>query len=291
MSETHFDLHAHSTASDGTLSPTQLMQRAAQKGVQVMALTDHDEVAGLAEAQAAASELGIGFVPGIELSVSWSHQTIHVVGLKIRDDCPQLLAGIAGLREFRISRGEEIARRLEKKNIPGALEGARKHANGNILSRTHFAHWLVEAGYAKDVQQVFRRYLVRNKPGYVPGNWASLEEALGWIQAAGGIAVIAHPARYRLSATRMRQLVGEFRELGGLALEVVSGSHSPSDIENMAQLAGRFELAASAGSDYHGPSNIYRDLGSLPPLPARCLPVWDLPVWSESTPSGAIASL
>jgi len=284
MSELQFDLHTHSTASDGTLTPAELVQRAAACGIGVLALTDHDEIAGLFEAAAAAAVVGIGFVPGIELSVSWGHQTVHVVGLGIDAETPSLQAGIKRLGAFRHWRAEEIARRLAKKGISGALEGAQRHAKGAILSRTHFAHYLVEQGHARDLRQVFKRFLVRNKPGYVPGEWASLEEALGWIREAGGLAVIAHPARYKISASRLRQLLEEFQELGGVALEVVSGSHSRDDILSMANLCRRFQLAASAGSDYHGPENPYLDLGRLPALPADCKPIWQHPAWQ--IPSG-----
>lgn len=286
MSELQFDLHTHSTASDGTLAPAELVQRAAACGIGVLALTDHDQTAGLAEAGRAAGEAGIEFVPGIELSVSWSHQTVHIVGLGIDAACSSLQAGIERLTAFRHWRAEEIDRRLAKKGIHGALEGARRYAKGAILSRTHFAHYLVAEGHARDLRQVFQRFLIRNKPGYVPGEWASLEEALAWIHDARGLAVIAHPARYKISATRMRQLLGEFQELGGVGLEVVSGSHSRDDILAMANLCRRYGLAASSGSDYHGPENPYLDLGRLPTLPAECQPVWQHPAWDNTRARG-----
>ena len=281
MLNSTYDLHTHSTASDGTLTPAELVRRAAATGVGVLALTDHDETAGLEAAAEAARQARIGFVPGIELSVTWSHQTVHIVGLQIQPETPVLQAGIGKLREFRNWRGEEIARRLEKKGIGGAYQGALGFAGGGILSRTHFAHFLVEQGHARDVRQVFKRFLVQGKPGYVPGQWASLEDALSWIHAAGGLAVIAHPARYRISATRLRQLLGEFRELGGVALEVVSGSHSRDEIMQMSTLARQLGFAASAGSDYHGPENPYLDLGRLPELPAGCRPLWQHEAWQD----------
>lgn len=281
MYDNRYDLHSHSTASDGSLAPAELVAHAAAAGIGVLALTDHDEVAGLGEAAAAAADAGIGFVPGIELSVSWSHQTIHIVGLGIAAEAPELQAGIERLREFRDWRAEEIGRRLAKAGIPGTLDAARAHAGGAILSRTHFARALVESGHARDLRQVFKRYLVRGKPGYVPGEWASLEEALDWIHGAGGLAVIAHPARYRFSATRLRQLLGEFSELGGAAIEVVSGSHSRDEASRMARLAQRFELAASAGSDYHGPHNTWLHLGRLQSLPEDCRPLWETPHWAH----------
>ena len=286
MSELQFDLHTHSTASDGSLAPAELVQHAAACGIDVLALTDHDQTAGLSEAARAACVTGIEFVPGIELSATWSHQTVHIVGLGIDPDCASLQAGIERISAFRHWRAEEIDRRLAKKGIYGALDGARSYAKGAILSRTHFAHFLVAQGHARDLRQVFKRFLVRGKPGYVPGEWASLEDALAWIREAGGLAVIAHPARYKISATRLRQLIGEFRESGGVGLEVVSGSHSRDDIISMSNLSCRFELAASAGSDYHGPENPYLDLGRLPSLPGECQPVWEHPDWRTTHSPG-----
>jgi len=275
----HYDLHAHSTASDGTLTPGELVARARARGVDVLALTDHDDVSGIAEASRAAEAQGIELVPGIELSVTWSGMTVHIVGLHVDPACERLLDGIRRQQAFRHWRAAEIARRLEKKGIPGAAAGARDFANGPIVSRTHFARYLVAQGHADSVREVFKRYLVKGKPGYVAGDWAGLEEVMDWIHAAGGLAVVAHPARYRLSATRLRRLLGEFRELGGVALEVVSGSHSRDECRYMAELAGRFELAASCGSDYHGPEQPYVELGRLQALPASCLPVWRSPAW------------
>ena len=270
----HIDLHTHSQASDGTLTPTQLVERAAERGVQMLALTDHDETAGLAEASAVATRHGIRFVPGLELSVTWSGGTVHIVGLNIDPENASLQAGLKGLRDFRQWRAEEIGRRLEKKGIGGAYEAARAKAQGSIISRTHFAHFLAEAGHAKSVRDVFKKFLIKGKPGHVPGQWAGLEEGLSWIRAAGGQAVIAHPARYRMSGTKLRKLIAEFKALGGEGIEVVSGSHSRDDALLMARYAGQFELAASCGSDYHGPENPWIELGALPELPEGCIPLW-----------------
>lgn len=275
------DLHSHSTVSDGTLSPMGLVQRAFEKGVELFALTDHDATEGLHEAAQHAKHLGMPFVPGIELSVTWSHQTIHIVGLGIDPDDLTLNQGLKELREFRSWRGEEIARKLEKAGLEKPLEGASKFSNGEILSRTHFARYLVEQGKAKDVRQVFKRYLVKGKPGYVAGKWASLEQALSWIEKAGGVAVIAHPARYKLSATRLRQLIAEFKELGGIGFEAISGSHSPEEEDRMARLANQFELFISKGSDFHDPENIYRELGYLQDIPTGCTPIWHSDAWKE----------
>lgn len=277
----HCDLHSHSTVSDGTLSPSELVLRAHEKDVEVFALTDHDATEGLKEAAEMAAKVGLNFVPGIELSVTWSHQTIHIVGLGINPDDENLNKGLMVLRGFRERRGEEIALKLEKKGLENPLEGAKKFAYGKILSRTHFARYLVEQGKAKDMRQVFKRYLVHGKPGYVAGNWASLEEALSWIHGAGGIAIIAHPARYKISATRLRQLIAEFKELGGLGFEAISGSHSPDEEQRMAQLANKFGLYISKGSDFHSPENIYRELGYLPDIPAGSIPIWHSDEWKE----------
>ncbi len=278
-----YDLHSHSTASDGSLRPSELVRLARLRKIDVLALTDHDNIDGIREARFEAANVGLQLVAGAEISVSWGRSsTIHIVGLNLDIDNPILLNGLQKLCEFRQWRSEEIARRLAKKGIAGALQGARAFARGNIIGRVHFARFLIEQGHAKDMKQVFKRYLVQGKPGYVPGDWATLEEALSWIHHAGGLAVIAHPARYRLSATRLRQLLDEFQALGGCALEVVSGSHSRDEIQRMAQLCCGFGLLASAGSDYHGPENPYMDMGKLPAMPANCMPVWESPAWISS---------
>lgn len=275
MPETRvYDLHTHTFYSDGALAPAELVARAAANGVQVLALTDHDVTDGVPEAQAAAQQAGITLVPGVEISVTWGAQTVHIVGLQIDITHPGLQTGLARLREFREWRAEEIGRRLAKAGIPGAIEGARSRALRGLVSRTHFAQFLVAAGHATDVRSVFKKYLVHGKPGYVPGQWAGLDEAIGWIRAAGGQAVLAHPARYKITATRLKKLLGEFRDAGGAAIEVVSGSHSRDDMFRFGQLASSYGLLASSGSDFHGPHNYYMDLGPLPPLPDGCTPVW-----------------
>lgn len=270
----HYDLHSHSHHSDGTLSPADLVMRARSGGVDVLALTDHDVTDGIAEARAAAQAVGLALVPGVEVSVTWGAMTVHVVGLGIDPGHARLQAGLAELRKFRAWRAEEIGRRLAKKGIAGAYEGARALAHGSLISRTHFAQFLVGQGHAQDVRQVFRKYLVTGKPGHVPGEWAALPDAVGWIRAAGGQAVIAHPARYKLSATRLQRLLREFKDSGGEAIEVVSGSHSRDDYLRFAALASRYELLASSGSDYHGPESPWIELGRLPALPESCRPVW-----------------
>jgi len=285
--ELRHDLHAHSTASDGTLAPGELVRRAGAAGVDVLALTDHDTTAGLAEAAQAARDEDVVLVPGVEVSVTWNGQTVHIVGLNVNPDHDGLQQGLARLREFRQWRAEEIARRLDKRGVPGALEGARAYASGPIIGRTHFARFLVQRGEAADVREVFKRFLVRGRPGYVPGQWADLDAAVGWIRAAGGQAVIAHPARYGLTATRLRRLIAEFKACGGEALEVVSGSHRPDECRTMAAHAKREGLLASAGSDYHGPENPWVELGRLAPLPEGCVPIWTGGSWPEGRHSPA----
>jgi len=270
-----YDLHCHSTASDGTLTPEQLLQHAAERKVDVLALTDHDTVAGLDEARIEAQRLGIELINGLELSVTWNNQTLHIVALGINPDYAPLRAGLAELQAFRQWRGEEIARRLEKKaNISGALEGASAHAKGKLLSRTHFARFLLEQGHVKGMQDAFTRYLKKGKSGFVPSTWADFEQGLQWITESGGQAVLAHPARYSMTATKLRKLLGEFKECGGEAIEVVSGSHSKNDYFAMANLAKQLDLLASAGSDYHGPENPWIELGRLPAIPEGCTPIW-----------------
>lgn len=269
------DLHSHSTVSDGLLSPVELMYYAAEKGVKVLALTDHDEIAGLPEAAAAATKYGLQFINGVEISVTWNRRTVHIVGLKIDPTNTELQAGLQRLRDSRHVRAQGMADGLARVGITGSLEGAYAHASkGGIISRSHFARFLVEKGFAKNVGAVFKRFLVKGKPGYHEHQWASLEEAVGWIRNSGGIAVLAHPGRYDIGRTNMLTLLHEFRELGGKAIEVVTGSHTPEMVPHFARLAHQFELLSSAGSDYHGPGHSYFDMGRLPDLPPNCTPVW-----------------
>lgn len=272
---TVYDLHCHSTASDGVLSPRALVERAASMGVHVLALTDHDELRGLDEARAVADELGIRLVRGVEISISWGGHTIHVVGLNVDSDDPILARGLASNRGGRAERARRMADELARLGIPGALEGAYKFAgNQDLIGRTHFARFLVERGVVKDVKTVFKKFLVKGKPGYVPHQWASLEEALVWIRAAGGQAVLAHPGRYQMGREKMRLLLSEFKHLGGDAIEVVTGSHTPDQVPVYADLAVEFDLMASVGSDFHAPGEGGRELGRLPALPTRCRPLW-----------------
>ncbi len=269
------DLHSHSTASDGTLSPTQLVEKAAQAGVRTLALTDHDCIAGIEEANQAAQAHGIKLVPGIELSVMWSKRTLHIVGLDIDIGHAGLNAALADAVSFRLRRGREIGEKLEKIGIEGAFEGACAVAGGSLISRSHFAHFLVAHGYAKDIRQVFKRYMIKGKPGHVAGEWMSLERGIELIHQAGGVAILAHPARYNLSRTKLRGLLKELKSQGVDGIEVVSGSHSQDENKTMAQHALDFDLPASQGSDYHGPEKPWVQLGRLPPMHYRCKPIWE----------------
>jgi predicted metal-dependent phosphoesterase TrpH len=269
-----YDLHAHSTASDGTLAPAELVAHAHRQGVGVLALTDHDVTSGLADAWRTAQDMGVDLVPGVEISVTWDGTTVHVLGLRIDPDHAQLQQGLAQLRTFRDWRAEEIGRRLARAGVADALEGAMRYARGPIISRTHFARFLVAGGWAKDLRQVFRRYLVRGKPGHVAGQWAELAEAVGWIRSAGGQAVLAHPARYHMTTTRLGRLLDDFRSCGGIGIEVVSGSQTPTVTSQMLGCALRRGLRGSVGSDYHGPEAAVAELGRMPALPAACPPIW-----------------
>ncbi len=269
-----YDLHSHSTASDGSQSPTALVQRASEAGVDVLALTDHDTLDGYAEAKRAATENALSLIAGVEISVTWRRMTIHVLGLSVDPGNQSLLKGLEKLKTFRVWRAEEIARKLEKKGVEGALEGAKKWCKGAIIGRLHFAQFLVESGHAASIKEVFKKYLVKGKPGYVGSEWSSMEDALGWIQNAGGIPAIAHPARYHLTRSKLKTLVCDFKAQGGAAIEVVSGSHSRDETLHMAAVSREHELYATCGSDYHGPENPWVELGRLRPFPEGCVPVW-----------------
>ncbi len=269
-----FDLHCHSTVSDGALAPAEVVRRAAARGVKVLALTDHDELGGLAEARAAADAAGISFVDGVEISVTWRGGTVHVVGLRVDPRHAQLRAGLQSLRGGRLHRAREMAESLAAAGIEGALEGALRQArNPALVGRTHFARHLAERGIVREARDAFGCFLTPGKPGYVPHRWAALADAVGWIVAAGGDAVIAHPGRYGLSGAAMKDLIEEFRVAGGTAIETVCGSHSVGHYREFSALAGHFGLAQSCGSDFHGPAE-GAELGSLPALDAVGRTVW-----------------
>ena len=269
------DLHSHSHVSDGILSPADLAARAKANGVDIWALTDHDEIGGIAEARKAAAELDLRFIPGVEISITWAGKTVHIVGLNIDDSNTTLCEGLASVRGGRVRRGREMADQLEARGIAGVFEGALKLAdNPEMLGRTHFARYLVQTGVCATVAEVFQNYLVEGKPGFVAHRWATLEQAVSWIRAAGGRAVIAHPGRYPLDAMQLGALIDHFRELGGEGIEVTTGSHTPDQYDQFARIARSSGMLASRGSDFHGPKESRVDLGSLPPLPAGLTPVW-----------------
>lgn len=271
------DLHSHSTVSDGTLAPDALAARAAAQAVELWSLTDHDEVTGQAPAAQAAADHGLRYLTGTEISVSFAGQTVHIVGLGFDPADPDLVEGLRRIRSGRAQRAQEMARGLAQAGIAGALEGALRHVhNPELVSRTHFARHLVETGVCSDTAQVFRRYLTPGKPGYVAHRWAALGEAVGWIRRAGGVAVIAHPGRYDLSANEEYALFSEFVAHGGQAVEVITGSHGSADYLKYADMAREFSLHASRGSDFHSPQESRTDLGTLPWLPGGLRPVWEL---------------
>ncbi len=274
---TNPDLHCHSTVSDGTLEPGALAQRARANGVDLWALTDHDEVGGQARAAAAAHAQGMAYLTGTEVSVTFIGTTVHIVGLGFDAQDQRLVDGLRRTRGGRGERAQEMAAQLAQVGISGAYEGALRYVgNPELISRTHFARFLVETGVCRDTGEVFRKFLIEGKPGFVPHRWAGLGDTVRWIRDAGGVAVIAHPARYRFSANEEFALFSEFKEHGGQGVEVVTGSHTAAESTAYAAMAREFGLAASRGSDFHSPDESHTDLGRLPPLPADLQPVWDL---------------
>ncbi len=271
------DLHCHSNVSDGTLTPEVLAQRAKNNGVELWALTDHDEVGGQARAQAAAQALGLPYLTGTEVSVTFAGETVHIVGLGFDHTNTELVEGLRATRGGREERARQMSADLERVGIPGAFEGAMKYVgNPELISRTHFARYIVEAGYCPDTNAVFRKYLADGKPGFVAHKWAGLRDAIGWITGAGGVAVIAHPGRYRFSANEEFALFTEFKAHGGQGVEVVTGAHGPADYAKYAGFCSEFDLVGSRGSDFHSPDESHTDLGKLPQLPAGVTPVWSL---------------
>ena len=272
---TQYDLHTHSTASDGSLTPSELVARAQQQGVTHLALTDHDGTEGITEARQAAAARGMTLIPGVEISTTWRNSTVHIVGLNIDVENNELQGGLAMLREYRQQRAYKMAEKLEKAGIRDALAGAQKYSSKTLLGRVHFARYLIETGHASDMKDVFKRFLVKNKPCYVASQWVSLADAVTWIKAAGGQAVVAHPARYKLTATKRRQLLTDFKQLGGDAMEVSSGFQHPEEVRTMARLAEAFELLASCGSDFHSPDKGWNEIGKMAALPPFVTPIWN----------------
>jgi 3',5'-nucleoside bisphosphate phosphatase len=271
------DLHCHSVVSDGTLTPEALAERAKNNGVELWALTDHDEVGGLQRARDAALAQGMRFLTGVEISITFLHQTVHIVGLGFDADNVDLRQGLQQTRGGRDTRAMEMSDGLAKVGIHGAYEGALKFVgNPQLISRTHFARFLVESGVCRDTSEVFRKYLIEGKPGYVAHRWATLKDAVTWITQAGGVAVIAHPARYKFTPNEEFALFTEFKGFGGQGVEVVTGSHAPAEFVTYAATAKEFGLAASRGSDFHSPDESHTELGTLPFLNSELTPVWEL---------------
>ncbi|MFD1709690.1 PHP domain-containing protein [Ottowia sp. GY511] len=269
------DLHCHSVVSDGTLTPEALAERASANGVDLWSLTDHDEVGGQQRALAAARTLGMRYLTGVEISVTFIDTTVHIVGLGFDAEDPRIVQGLADTRDGRGPRARAMSEQLAKVGIEGAYEGALEYVgNPRLISRTHFARFLVESGVCRDTSEVFRRFLTEGKPGFVPHQWAKLGDAVNWITQAGGVAVIAHPARYRFTPNEEYALFSEFKEHGGRGVEVVTGSHSASEAVKYAETAQEFGLLCSRGSDFHSPDESYTDLGALPPLPPHLPTVW-----------------
>jgi predicted metal-dependent phosphoesterase TrpH len=277
MNSINADLHCHSVMSDGTLTPEDLAKRAHQNGVELWSLTDHDVIGGQHRAREAANKLGMKYSSGVEISVSWIGQTIHIVGIGLDPDHPILVEGLRQTRDGRTARGKEIARQLATVGITGAYEGALTYAgNPELLSRTHFARFLVEKNICRSTDEVFNNYLIEGKPGYIGHVWASLKESVDWIKASGGIAIIAHPGRYRLTDLQKHELYTAFKDAGGIGIEVITGSHTPYQYEEYAKIALQYGFYASRGSDFHDPAESHIDLGTLPRLPPSLQPVWSL---------------
>ncbi len=275
------DLHCHSTASDGTMSPEELVELAKEVDVQQLALTDHDCINGISRALEASKSCDLRLIPGVEISVTWQEMTIHILGLNVDWQNKDLCDGLDVIQQFRVTRAEGIAQGLETAGIEDALAGATALAGSALLSRTHFAQFLINEGKARKMQDVFKRYMVKGKPGYVPGDWASLENALQWIKNAGGIAAIAHPARYKMSAGKLRKLIEDFIDYGGQGLEIVSGSHTDKQNHGMANYARRYELYGSIGSDFHGEHHPWRKMGLTAGVPEGVQPIWECPQWES----------
>lgn len=274
------DLHCHSTISDGLYSPEVLVAHAHKQGVKVLALTDHDDTSGLGVARQAAEQHGLQFINGVEISVTWKKRTLHIVGLKVDPEHTPLKSALTAVRQGRLDRAKLMAEGLEAVGIKDSLEGTQAIAGNSIITRSHFARFLVDNGHVKDVKTVFKKYLVKGKPGFVDHQWMSLQEAVTLIRDSGGTAVIAHPGRYDLGMVNMHLLMHEFRSHGGEAIEVVTGSHTPSQYEQFAKIAHRFSLKASLGSDFHGPGISYMEMGCISELPSDCVPVWQ--DWEEA---------
>ena len=271
------DFHCHSTVSDGLLPPDAVVRRAAANGVDRLSLTDHDATSGLAVARRTAAEVGIDLVNGVEISIEWEGMPYHIVGLGIDPDEATFAAGLEAVRGGRVDRARRMSAELEKAGIPGVFEGAQKYAeNPLLISRAHFGRYMVEIGVAPDLHRIFESYLVPGKPGYVDHRWATLEESVSWIRAAGGVSVVAHPARYKVSNATLRRMLGAFKDFGGDGIEVATASHNADQMAYFARVAQEFGFLASRGSDFHGPDESWADLGKVSELPDGVTPVWSV---------------
>lgn len=272
----NIDLHCHSTASDGLLSTSAVTRRASENGVELFSLTDHDDLSGLPAARAVSDEVGMRFVNGVEISIEWGGLQVHILGYNFNAEAVALNAGLKSVRSGRIERARRMSNDLEKIGIKGCFDGAMRYAeNPNLISRAHFARYLVESGVCRDVRSVFDSYIVPGRPGYVDHRWATLEESVGWILDAGGIASIAHPGRYKFSRSEIRALIEDFKRFGGQAIEIISGSQSADSVTVFGRLAREHGLMASCGSDFHGPGESYVDLGRIESLPQGLTPIWE----------------
>lgn len=269
-----YDLHSHSDYSDGILSPSELVSRAYEQSVNVLALTDHDTLAGIAEAQAAASSCGLDLIPGIEFSCQWNGRGIHIVGLNVDTNNEQLLNAVEEQRQRRELRTETIAKRLHKAGIEGSLHWVQQKAGKGTIGRPHFAQFLVEKGHVRTINLAFKKYLGAGKPGDVKNLWPDIEDACSWIRAAGGHAVLAHPDKYKLTRTKLRELCADFKESGGAAIEIVSGKQQANVTQNIMGLAKEFDMLGSLGSDFHQPQQPWQELACCGFLPEGIEPVW-----------------
>ena len=276
-----YDLHSHSTASDGALSPEDLILRAKEKGVTCLALTDHDTVAGLSAAQEAAKKVDLQFINGIEFSCTWNKKTFHIVGLGIDPSNPKLLAGIDSIQSIRIARAKKISQKLEKQKINGAYEAILAESSTTMVTRSHFADFLLKHDYVSTKQGAFDAYLGQGKSAFVNTEWATLEDTLHYIKSAGGVAVLAHPMRYKMTASWMRRFLTAFKAEGGLGMEIITGRNNPDEIRRSLHFAKQFDLYGSVGSDFHSPKNKWVELGRLAALPVNIKPIWRL--FPEST--------
>lgn len=278
-----YDLHSHTTASDGLLTPTALVSRAVDMRVSVLAITDHDTTAGLDEAQDAIAQQGLPLrlIPGVEISTLWENHEIHIVGLGMDNAHPALTRLLQQQAECRQSRAEQIAARLEKNRIPDALAGAQRLATGGQITRAHFARYLIELGIAANMNQVFKKYLAKGKIGYVPPQWCTIPQAIEAIHQSGGVSVLAHPGRYDLTAKWLKRLLATFAENGGIAMEVAQCQQAPDERTQLGRYARDFNLMASQGSDFHLPC-AWIELGRKLWLPADVEPVWHHPLLVEA---------